>query len=323
MTSTPEVEGAVPIEPEEEPLLDADGAVDPSGNASVADPAETGTGAQEVRPTPVPEEEIPLFLSAEAVARAALAEIAPIGSIGALVRHEATDDGAVLLQFSCLTKAYTGWLWTAALGRAGDDAAPTVLEVELLPGDGALTSPAWRPWEERYAEYMAAHPEIAGSEDGADQDPAAGEDAPVSPEGDVSQEASSPAPVAPAPEPDEEGAQQAAAPAPRRSRARSGAKKAVASDPAGSEGIGGKSPESSRQDARDRSETEEEPGRIAKTPARRRRASRPAVPAGEPEAGEAAGQAAAPAEDPVRGENPTGERGEETDGGAGTGDASA
>lgn len=119
----------------------------------------------------VPDADIAVFLAAEDRARAALVEIAPEGSIGELIGHVATDDGAVLLQFACLDKAYVGWLWTAALGRASENDAPTVLEVELLPGDGALTSPEWRPWDERYAEYKAHLAEEAiDAEDDEDPD---------------------------------------------------------------------------------------------------------------------------------------------------------
>lgn len=108
-----------------------------------------------VEPVVLTDADIAVFLAAEPTARAALEEITPPDSIGELVGHEATPDGAVLLSFRCLSRAYTGWLWTAALGRATDESEPTVLEVELLPGDGALTSPEWRPWDERYAEYKA------------------------------------------------------------------------------------------------------------------------------------------------------------------------
>ena len=37
-----------------------------------------------------------------------------------------------------------------------DDGEPTVLETELMPGDGALLAPDWVPWSERLADYRAA-----------------------------------------------------------------------------------------------------------------------------------------------------------------------
>src|SRR4029453_9433973 len=55
---------------------------------------------------------------------------------------------------------YPGWFWTVSLARL-DDAEPTVLEVELLPGDGALLAPDWVPWAERLADYQAAQAALA------------------------------------------------------------------------------------------------------------------------------------------------------------------
>ena len=50
---------------------------------------------------------------------------------------------------------YPGWHWTRE-PRARRRAEPTVLEAELLPGDGALLAPDWVPWSERLADYQAA-----------------------------------------------------------------------------------------------------------------------------------------------------------------------
>ncbi len=55
---------------------------------------------------------------------------------------------------------YPGWFWTVSLAQV-EDAAPTVLEVELTPGEGALTAPEWLPWAERLAEYQAAQAALA------------------------------------------------------------------------------------------------------------------------------------------------------------------
>ena len=55
---------------------------------------------------------------------------------------------------------YPGWFWTVSLAQV-EGSAPTVLEVELMPGDGALTAPDWLPWAERLAEYQAAQAALA------------------------------------------------------------------------------------------------------------------------------------------------------------------
>ena len=50
---------------------------------------------------------------------------------------------------------YPGWHWTVSVAEL-PDAAPTVLEAELLPGDGSLLAPDWIPWSERLDDYRAA-----------------------------------------------------------------------------------------------------------------------------------------------------------------------
>ena len=127
---------------------------DADSTASVAAEDAATTQQETASPVRLTPEQVVEFLAAEPLARAALVQITPAGTIGDLVGHEVTDSGAVLLKFACLTHAYTGWLWTAAVARATPEDAPTVLEVELLPGPDALVSPPWRPWEERYTEYL-------------------------------------------------------------------------------------------------------------------------------------------------------------------------
>ena len=70
------------------------------------------------------------------------------------------DDGVLTLRFANRMAGYPGWFWTVSLAQV-EDAAPTVLEVELMPGDGALTAPDWLPWAERLAEYQAAQAALA------------------------------------------------------------------------------------------------------------------------------------------------------------------
>ena len=64
------------------------------------------------------------------------------------------DDGVLTLRFENRLSGYPGWFWTVSLAQV-EDAEPTVLEVELIPGDGALLAPDWLPWAERLAEYQA------------------------------------------------------------------------------------------------------------------------------------------------------------------------
>lgn len=93
------------------------------------------------------------LLGATDLARAALLEVTTAESVGDLIGHEAEDSGAVTLFFECKLPGYPGWRWAASVAKAAADAHVTVLEVELLPGEGALLSPDWVPWSVRLAQY--------------------------------------------------------------------------------------------------------------------------------------------------------------------------
>ncbi|BDV31291.1 DUF3027 domain-containing protein [Microbacterium terricola] len=102
--------------------------------------------------TPEPD---PVLVAARDLALAALSEVTPASSIGEPADYRVEDDGVVSLRFHNRLPGYPGWYWTVSLARV-EDAEPSVLEVELLPGDGALLAPEWVPWAERLADYQAA-----------------------------------------------------------------------------------------------------------------------------------------------------------------------
>ena len=60
----------------------------------------------------------------------------------------AEDDIAVTVQFAAIQRGYLGWHWSVTLAILSEG-HPTVSEVVLLPGEGALLAPAWIPWEQR------------------------------------------------------------------------------------------------------------------------------------------------------------------------------
>lgn len=113
----------------------------------------------------------PRLLEAHDLALAALREITPADTIGEPADYRVEDDGVVSLRFENRLHGYPGWFWTVSLARV-EDAEPTVLEVELLPGDGALLAPEWVPWAVRLAEYQAAQAAAAeaGEDDDSDED---------------------------------------------------------------------------------------------------------------------------------------------------------
>lgn len=107
--------------------------------------------------TPEPDERL---LAAESLALAAIHEITSPETVGASAGYVVEDDGVVSWKFQSKLEGYPGWFWTASLA-ALDDAEPTVLEVELLPGEAALLAPEWVPWAERLADYQAAQAALA------------------------------------------------------------------------------------------------------------------------------------------------------------------
>jgi hypothetical protein len=107
------------------------------------------------------------LLAAHDLALTALREITPENTIGDLAGYTVEDDGVVSLRFDNRLAGYPGWFWTVSVGRA-PDAEPTVLEVELLPGDTALLAPEWVPWAVRLAEYHAAQAAAAEAGDPGD-----------------------------------------------------------------------------------------------------------------------------------------------------------
>lgn len=94
------------------------------------------------------------LLAAHDLARAALVEITPAATVGDPVGYTLEPSGVVSLRFENHLTGYPGWFWTVSLARV-EDADPTVLEVELLPGEGALVAPDWVPWAVRLADYHA------------------------------------------------------------------------------------------------------------------------------------------------------------------------
>jgi len=103
----------------------------------------------------------------EALAREALLEITPARTVGALRDIGVADDVATV-RFSTTQGGYLGWAWTVSIA-VNPGMEPSVLETELMPGDGALLAPDWVPWADRLEEYLAQQAE-AGDEASEDDD---------------------------------------------------------------------------------------------------------------------------------------------------------
>ncbi len=125
-----------------------------------ADPTSETAEAPESTPETAPARKPIDEQAARPLALAALHEITPATTVGE-PRDSAVDaDGVLTIRFENRMPGYPGWYWTVSLAQI-EGAAPTVLEAELMPGDGALTAPDWLPWAERLAEYQAAQAALA------------------------------------------------------------------------------------------------------------------------------------------------------------------
>ncbi|WP_336646508.1 DUF3027 domain-containing protein [Microbacterium sp. USHLN186] len=107
-----------------------------------------------------------LAASTRELALAALYEITPPATVGPPAGYAVEQSGAVSLRFENRLPGYPGWFWTVTVAQV-EDAEPTVLEVELMPGESALLAPDWVPWAERLAEYRAHQAELAEQTDDA------------------------------------------------------------------------------------------------------------------------------------------------------------
>ncbi|MFV9426751.1 DUF3027 domain-containing protein [Microbacterium sp. S1037] len=107
------------------------------------------------------------LLHAHDLALSALHEITPADTVGPPADYLLEDDGVVSLRFHTRLLGYPGWYWTVSVAVV-DDAEPTVLEAELMPGEGALLAPEWVPWATRLADYQAAQAAAAESDESDD-----------------------------------------------------------------------------------------------------------------------------------------------------------
>ncbi len=102
------------------------------------------------------------------LARNALREITPENTIGVNAGSIDEGDGVVSVRFETTLAGYPGWYWTVSVAHV-DGGAASVLETELLPGDGALLTPDWVPWVDRLADYRAAQ-DAAGLDGGESEE---------------------------------------------------------------------------------------------------------------------------------------------------------
>ncbi len=103
------------------------------------------------------------------LARGALLEITTADTIGAYAGETDEGNGAVSVLFDSAQPGYPGWKWTVSIAHV-EGQEPTVLEAELMPGEGALLAPDWVPWSDRLADYKAAQEALGVLDDDSDDD---------------------------------------------------------------------------------------------------------------------------------------------------------
>ena len=105
----------------------------------------------------------------ENLARNSLVEITPAENVGAYFSEVDEGDGIVSVLFDSAMPGYPDWKWTVSIAQVEGE-QPTVLEAELMPGEGALLSPDWVPWSDRLAEFEAAQESAESNDDDEDDD---------------------------------------------------------------------------------------------------------------------------------------------------------
>jgi len=93
----------------------------------------------------------PTLRGAVDVAREAAESIADPGSVGDHLGMDLVEERLGTHYFACTARAYPGWRWAVTVARAPRSKVVTVCETNLVPGAGALLSPAWVPYAARLA----------------------------------------------------------------------------------------------------------------------------------------------------------------------------
>jgi hypothetical protein len=84
-------------------------------------------------------------------AREAAEGIAEAGTVGDHLGAVMDDERLATHYFACTAPAYPGWRWAITLARVPRGKKATICETNLVPGEGALLSPAWLPYDQRLA----------------------------------------------------------------------------------------------------------------------------------------------------------------------------
>ncbi|MFT8396186.1 DUF3027 domain-containing protein [Propionibacterium sp.] len=90
-----------------------------------------------------------VLAGAEQLARTAAEHQAGDFGVGDHLGSELNAERVLTHYFACPHPGYVGWRWAVTVTRTPRSRTPTVDEVVLLPGGGALPTPSWLPWSQR------------------------------------------------------------------------------------------------------------------------------------------------------------------------------
>ena len=80
-------------------------------------------------------------------------------AVGDYLRTDEEEPGLRSYIFQSTLRGYVGWYWSVTIYQP-EGQEPTISEVVMMPGEGALTAPKWVPWSERLADYKALQAEL-------------------------------------------------------------------------------------------------------------------------------------------------------------------
>ena len=80
-------------------------------------------------------------------------------AVGNYLRTEEEEPGLRSYIFESTLRGYVGWFWSVTIYQP-EGQEPTISEVVMMPGEGALVAPKWVPWSERLADYKALQAEL-------------------------------------------------------------------------------------------------------------------------------------------------------------------
>ena len=92
-----------------------------------------------------------ILIAAVDLARECAESIAEPGTVGEHLGVVMDGERLATHSFACTAAGYPGWRWAITVARVPRSKKATICETNLVPGEGALLSPQWLPYDQRLA----------------------------------------------------------------------------------------------------------------------------------------------------------------------------